>query len=440
MTVIIGLGKTGLSCAQFLSQQNCQFTVIDSRENPPEYAQFKKQFPKIPIYLGSFNPSIISTADRLIVSPGVSIHDSSILEAQKIGIPILGDIELFAHYAKAPIIAITGSNGKSTVTLLVDAMVRNANKQVLTGGNLGVPALTLLEGSTPDFYVLELSSFQLETTHTLKPESSCILNISPDHMDRYSNIESYIEAKLRIYQNAKTIVVNKDDPYLSSFSYSHSHCIQFTLNHPRFSEYGIQEQNNQIWFAKGNKLILPVEQLSIKGRHNWANALAALALGESVGLPQSAMITALQEFQGLSHRCQKVACINRVDWFNDSKGTNVGATLAALEGLPCHGKIILIAGGIGKGADFRPLYKPLAARAKALILMGRDAYQLATDLTDSTPIYQVSNMTEAVNTAYDLASSEDCVLLSPACASFDMFSGFEARGEAFIQAIQAIQP
>ncbi|CAH9019322.1 UDP-N-acetylmuramoylalanine--D-glutamate ligase [Candidatus Nitrosacidococcus sp. I8] len=382
----------------------------------------------------------MSTADRLIVSPGVSIHDSSILEAQRIGIPILGDIELFAHYAKAPVIAITGSNGKSTVTLLVDAMVRKAGKQVLTGGNLGVPALTLLEKPTPDFYVLELSSFQLETTYTLKLESSCILNISPDHMDRYSNIESYIEAKLRIYQNAKTIVINKDDPYLSSFSDSNSHCIYFTLNRPKTDEYGIQEQNNQIWLAKGNELILLIEQLPIKGRHNWANALAALALGESIGLPLPAMANALREFHGLPHRCQTITCINGVDWFNDSKGTNVGATLAALEGLPCHGKIILIAGGIGKGADFRPLYKPLAERAKALILMGRDADRIATDLAGSTPVYQVSSMIEAVNTAHRLAFSEDCVLLSPACASFDMFSGFEARGEAFVQAVRAIQP
>jgi UDP-N-acetylmuramoylalanine--D-glutamate ligase len=412
--------------------------VVDSRKTPPALAALQEQIPGVSIWLGDFEAALMQKAERLVISPGVAISEPAIQAAQAMGIPVLGDIELFACYAEAPVIAITGSNGKSTVTLLVEAMARQAGKQVLAGGNLGLPALEMLEKPVPDLYILELSSFQLETTYTLNAIAACILNISPDHMDRYPTFEAYIQSKARVYNGTGSMIINADDFRVTNLAQSDRHCLRFTLKVPAVNEYGLREWNGETWLAKGEELLLSTRKLRLVGRHNLANALAALALGEAAGLSRAAMLSALREFRGLPHRCEWFAEANGVRWYNDSKGTNVGATLAAIEGLPCEGKLVLIAGGVGKGADFSPLYKPLAQRARAVILMGQDASRLEVALAGSVPLHRVNDMAEAVSKANALAQPSDCVLLSPACASFDMYSGFEARGQAFIQAVKEI--
>ncbi|ADE13674.1 UDP-N-acetylmuramoylalanine/D-glutamate ligase [Nitrosococcus halophilus Nc 4] len=434
--VIVGLGKTGLSCARFLANRGLSVTVVDSREAPPGLAALQEQVPGVAVRLGDFEVALMQQAERLVISPGVALSEPAIQVAQARGIPVLGDIELFAYWAQAPVIAITGSNGKSTVTVLVEAMARQAGKKVLSGGNLGLPALELLEKPVPDLYVLELSSFQLETTSTLNAVAACILNISPDHMDRYPNLEAYVQAKGRVYHGTGAMVINADDVQVAGLAQPERHCLRFTLGAPAADEYGLRERAGETWLARGHELLLPARQFPLVGRHNLANALAALALGEAAGLPQLAMLSALREFRGLPHRCEWVAQANGVDWYNDSKGTNVGATVAAIEGLHCQGKLVLIAGGVGKGADFSPLCAPLSRRARAVVLMGQDAPRLEAALANSVPLYQVNDMGEAVNKASALAEPGDSVLLSPACASFDMYSGFEARGQAFIQAVQ----
>lgn len=439
-TIIVGLGKTGLSCARFLVNRGLSVTVVDSRTAPPGLAALQAQIPEVPIQLGNFENALMQKAKQLVVSPGVAISEPAIQAAQAMGIPVLGDIELFACYAKAPVIAITGSNGKSTVTLLLEAMARQAGKQVLAGGNIGLPALELLDKPVPDLYVLELSSFQLETTYTLNATAACILNISPDHMDRYPTFEAYIQSKARIYHGTGAMIINADDFQVTRLAQPGRRCLRFTLEVPAADEYGLREREGELWLARDSELLLPTHQLRLVGRHNWANALAALALGEAVGLPRAVMLSALQEFRGLPHRCEWVAEVNGVRWYNDSKGTNVGATLAAIEGLPCQGKLVLIAGGVGKGADFSPLHKPLTQRARAVILMGQDGPRLEVVLAGSASLYPVNDMAEAVSQAIALAQPGDCVLLSPACASFDMYSGFEARGQAFVQAVREILP
>ncbi|QBQ53419.1 UDP-N-acetylmuramoyl-L-alanine--D-glutamate ligase [Nitrosococcus wardiae] len=436
--VIVGLGKTGLSCARFLANRGLSVTVMDSREAPPGLAALREQVPEAAVRLGDFEAALMQQAERLVISPGVALSEPAIQAAQARGIPVLGDIELFAYWAQAPVVAITGSNGKSTVTVLVEAMAHQAGKKVLSGGNLGLPALELLEKPVPDLYVLELSSFQLETTFTLNAAAACILNISPDHMDRYSHLEAYVQAKARVYHGTGTMVINADDVQVAGLAQPERHCLRFTLGVPAADEYGLRERVGETWLARGHELLLPARQLPLVGRHNVANALAALALGEAAGLPRAAMLSALREFRGLPHRCEWVAQAKGVSWYNDSKGTNVGATVAAIEGLPCQGKLVLIAGGVGKGADFSTLWAPLSRRARAVVLMGQDAPRLEAALANSVPLYRARNMSEAVNKANTLAQPGDSVLLSPACASFDMYSGFEARGQAFIEAVQEL--
>jgi UDP-N-acetylmuramoylalanine--D-glutamate ligase len=439
-TVVVGLGKTGLSCARFLASQGFAVAVMDSRQSPPALAALREQVPGALIYLGEFQEALMRKAAQLVVSPGVAVYEPSIQAAQAMGVPVLGDIELFVRYATVPIVAITGSNGKSTVTLLLETMVRRAGKRVLAGGNLGTPALELLEKPVPDLYLLELSSFQLETTYTLNAAAACVLNISSDHMDRYPNLEAYSQAKARIYSGTGAMIINADDARVASLMQPGRHCLRFTLKVPKADEYGLREWKGESWLAKGEELLLPARELRLVGRYNLGNALAALALGEAIDLPRAAMVSALREFRGLPHRCEWLGEAEGVHWYNDSKGTNVGATLAAIEGLPCRGKLILIAGGIGKGADFSPLGEPLAQRARAVVLMGQDAPRLQEALIGKVPLYHAHEMHAAVSRAKRLALPGDCVLLSPACASFDMYSGFEARGQAFAEAVQEILP
>ena len=440
--VVVGLGKTGHSCVRYLKKIGANVAVIDSRENPPDLAELKQEFPDVLVKCGRFDADLLNQADELIVSPGVSINEPAIAAQIAKEKSVIGDIELFARAVKTPVIGITGTNGKSTVTTLVGEMAKAAGWKVGVGGNLGTPALDLLNPAT-ELYVLELSSFQLETTSSLNLAAATVLNISPDHLDRYAGMEEYIAAKQRIFLNANAAVINRDDPTSysglknldASFRW---HDNSFGLSEPKANEFGLRKLNKEIFLAYGNENLIAAKDLLIKGTHQLANALAALALGKAVNLPMPVMLNTLKNFPGLAHRCQWVANKNGVDWYNDSKGTNVYSSLAALEGLGSviHGKIILLAGGLGKGQDFSPLRSAVQQYAREIILFGQDAPQIAIALKDTVPLVFVKDLAAAVKTAKDAAHSEDAVLLSPACASFDMFRNFEHRGEMFISYVK----
>ncbi|MBK1699678.1 UDP-N-acetylmuramoyl-L-alanine--D-glutamate ligase [Thiococcus pfennigii] len=436
-TLVVGLGKTGLSCARFLHAQGVQVAVTDSREHPPGLAALRAELPDVALFLGGFSPKVFAAAERLVVSPGVPGDLPEIRAAAARGVPVIGDIELFAQAARAPIVAITGSNGKSTVTTLLGLMASQAGWRTAMGGNLGEPALDLLDAAT-ELYILELSSFQLETTASLRPRVAAVLNVSPDHLDRYPDLAAYAAAKERIFAGAEAAVVNLDDPIVAAMATGSAVRHGFTLGVPGEGAFGLREQAGEDWLCQGMRPWLRVGELRIPGRHNQANALAALAIGAAAGLPREAMVAALRLFQGLAHRSELVAEQGGVRWYDDSKGTNPGATVAALDGLAPPGsghRVVLIAGGDGKGADFAPL-APVAARtARAVVLIGRDAPQIATVLDGLVPIYRAGDMDEAVRQAAALAEPGDCVLLSPACASFDMFENYEHRGRVFAAAV-----
>ncbi len=434
--VVIGLGKTGLSCARFLERLGVHVTVVDNRNNPPCLVELQERVPGADVCVGGFDKALFCTAELLVMSPGVPLGTPEISEAIAFGVPVIGDIELFARYAAAPVIAITGSNGKSSVTTLVGAMFKQANRTAILGGNLGTPVLDLLEQDEPDCYVLELSSFQLETTFSLNPAAAVILNVSSDHMDRYDNARAYLAAKQRIYHGDGVVVLNADEPRLQQGIDSSRKQIRFGLN--QFAradgDFGVGQYQQALWLMKGAEHLLPVSDLSLQGQHHLLNSLAALALGSVLKLPMQAMLDALRHFKGLPHRTQWVAEKEGVTWINDSKGTNVGATLAALKGMP--GKVVLIAGGVGKGADFLPLREIVSEKVRGVVLIGKDAHRIADALEGCAIIEHSDSLEKAVLQAHQWAQKGDTVLFSPACASFDMFSGFAARGECFIKAVK----
>jgi UDP-N-acetylmuramoylalanine--D-glutamate ligase len=441
LTVVIGLGKTGLSCIRYLLQQGYNIAVIDSRENPPCLEEFKKNFSQVPLILGAFDANLLAQAKELIVSPGLSLQEPSIAKQISKGILAIGDIELFARYAIAPIVGVTGTNGKSTVTTLVGERARNAGLNVRVGGNLGTPALDLLDDQA-ELYVLELSSFQLETTYSLKTAAAVVLNITPDHMDRYATLAEYIAAKQRIYLNCKIPVINRDDKTSYSGLMPNVKAISFGLNESHQDEFGLRPSpSGETYLTWGDRNLLSIDELQIKGRHQVANALAALALGQAVNLPMDVMLQTLKTFKGLIHRCQWVANIDGVDWYNDSKGTNVNSTLAGIEGLggSIKGKLILIAGGLGKQQDFSPLRLPIAKYVKTVVLIGQDAKLISQALDNVTQIKFAESLEQAVIIAKQTATKGDAVLLSPACASFDMFRNFEHRGEVFIALVLGLR-
>jgi len=439
MDIIVGLGATGLSCARYLKSEDIPFAVIDTRQNPPHLEQFKKEYPDILLSLGSLDENLLDQASRVIISPGLSIKNPAILRQISKGTPVIGDIELFALKTKTPLIAITGTNAKSTVTTLVYEMAKTAGFQVKVGGNLGTPALDLLNNET-QLFVLELSSFQLETTFSLKPTVASVLNVTPDHMDRYATFEDYANAKRHIYSDCEIAVCNRDDPFTDCGKTLYKQKLQFTLNLPGEDEFGLIENHGKFYLAHGSEVLLPVEELPILGKHFQANALAALAIGYGFGLPKEAMLNALKYFKGLPHRVQLVRKIQGVLWYNDSKGTNVGATLAAIEGFGgvIKGKLILIAGGVGKNADFSPLIPSIKKYVKTVILIGQDANMIANVLGVCVPIHFAKSMEEAVLIAAKRSEVGDNVLLSPACASFDMFKNFEHRGNVFMDIVNAL--
>jgi len=439
LNVVVGLGKTGLSCIKFCLRENIPVAVIDSRKEPPCADELKTLCPDIKKVFGEFSSELIQQALRLIVSPGISLQEPAIKQAIKNGIAIVGDIELFAQKVSAPIVAITGSNAKSTVTALVGEMAKKTKMNVKVGGNLGTPALNFLERKEGDLYVLELSSFQLETTNSLKAAVATILNISEDHMDRYNNMEEYIVAKQRIYLNCQQAVVNRADKNTWPKN-NVTKIVSFGLDKPEKDQFGLIKSWRGTYLVKGEEKLLNINKIKIPGSHNLENILAALALGEAVSLDMSAMLQAVIEFSGLPHRCQYVGERDGVRWYNDSKGTNVGATFAAIKGLAADnkGKIILIAGGIGKGADFTPLCEPIKKSVRKIILMGEAAKNMATIFKDCGEIEIVNSMKAAVEKADLAALRGDKVLLSPACASFDMFNNFEHRGDEFIKYVKQL--
>ncbi|MBN47192.1 MULTISPECIES: UDP-N-acetylmuramoyl-L-alanine--D-glutamate ligase [unclassified Methylophaga] len=437
-SLIIGLGQTGLSCARFLLQQGNAVAVIDSSEKPSCLNALQKDFPEVVVKTGGIPADWLMRADSIVLSPGVDPRLPQIRQAYEAGIEIVGDIELFARHANAPIIAITGSNGKSTVTTLVGLMAKMAGKNVAIGGNLGIPALDLLTDPAPDFYVLELSSFQMETVKSLNAFASVILNVSADHLDRYDSIEDYQRAKQKVYQGNGVMVINRDDPIVSSMAIPGRNQLGFSLHESQGYEFGVLTQRGHLWLAEGDAPLMLVSEMKIAGRHNIANALAALALGSVMGLPMDAMLKALREFKGLPHRCRFVRELHGVRWFNDSKATNVGASIAAIEGLADNGKIVLIAGGVGKGQNFAPLASTLNEYVSTIILIGQSAEEIARNVPKSVQVHFAADMKAAVQLANSSAESGQQVLLSPACASFDQFANYVDRGERFEQAVREL--
>ena len=438
--LVVGLGKTGLSCARYLSRLGEQVAVTDNRDLPPGLTALRDELPDVALFLGRFETDAFDNAEQIVVSPGVPLQHPLISEARARGVEVIGDIELFARAARAPTLAITGSNGKSTVTTLVGEMARCAGRNVKVGGNLGVPALDLLPADAtegePDLYVLELSSFQLESTYTLAPRAAVILNISPDHLDRYSGLDDYAKAKQRIYRNAALQVVNRDDAYAARLADPNRPSVGFGLQAPTDGDYGVAEVGGRSWLMHGNEPLLPIAEIRMAGRHNVSNALAALALGDAMELDRAAMFETLRTFGGLAHRTQWVAEAGGVVWYNDSKGTNIGATLAAVQGM--DRPVVLIAGGQGKGADFRLLRDGLEGRLRAAVLIGEDAALIESALQGMTTIERTDSMDNAVRAAARLARPGDAVLLSPACASFDMFKGYDHRGDVFADAVRRL--
>ncbi|MEC9084336.1 MAG: UDP-N-acetylmuramoyl-L-alanine--D-glutamate ligase, partial [Pseudomonadota bacterium] len=432
------LGKTGLSCVRYLSGQGREIAVADSRLQPPGLDELKAGWPDVPIYLGEFDEELFAGFNELIVSPGISIAEPAIAGAAARGARIRGDIDLFADAADAPIIAITGSNGKTTVTTLVGEMARAAGRNVQVGGNIGTPALDLLDQGA-DLYVLELSSFQLETTEELGALAATVLNVSDDHMDRYPDKMAYFQAKQRIYRGCKNAIVNLDDALSTPMARDTLRFLCFGFNRVNPETFSTRDDDQGTWITWGLDNLLLASELQLMGRHNISNVMAALALGHAAGLAMEPMLEVARSFRGLPHRCEFVRNLNGVDYINDSKGTNVGATVAAIESLvPDSGKVILIAGGDGKGADFQPLAEPVAACCRALVLIGRDAGKISEAVGVSVPQYRATSLQEAVSLARQAAEPGDRVLLSPACASFDMFQDYNDRGEQFRALVEGL--
>lgn len=424
---------------RFLAQRGVSFAVADTRENPPELATLRRDYPQVEVRCGELDVDFLCRADELYVSPGLALATPALQAAAARGVKLSGDIDLFARNAKAPIVAISGSNAKSTVTTLVGEMAAAAGKRVAVGGNLGTPALDLLSDDI-ELYVMELSSFQLETTNQLGAEVATVLNVSEDHMDRYSGLPAYHLAKHRIFRGARQVVVNRQDALTRPLMSEGQPCWTFGLGAPDFKAFGLREENGEKYLAFEFQNLMPVRELKVRGAHNQANALAALALGHAVGLPFDAMLSSLRNFTGLEHRCQWVRELDGVSYYNDSKATNVGAALAAIEGLgmDMDGKLVLIAGGDGKGADFSGLHDSVAKYCRAVVLMGRDAGLIA----DATGRRRAASarriLDEAIAQSRALAQPGDAVLLSPACASFDMFKNYEERGQLFARAVEVL--
>ncbi len=444
-TVVVGLGKTGASCVRYLAKHGIPVAATDSRAEPPGLAELAGLAERIDLRLGAFDASLLEGASQVLLSPGVSPQEPIAAEARARRIEVLGDIELFARAAGAPVIGVTGTNGKSTVTSLVARMAESAGLTALAGGNLGKPALDLLEEPVPDLYVLELSSFQLETTTSLELLAAAVLNVSADHMDRYASMADYARAKSRIVSNAATVVLNADDPYFLAMrravegrpAWAPAPRIVTFSTERGDADFTLMREGRNSWLARRGEGLFDTARMKIAGQHNAGNALAALALGEAAGLPLNAMLRAIEAFPGLKHRSEWVADVRGVRYIDDSKGTNVGATIAAVKGL--QGPLVVIAGGEGKGQEFAPLAAAFRHKVRRVIAIGKDAPALEAVLEGVCPVERAATLPAAVSAAAAAALPGDTVLLSPACASFDMFRDYNHRGEVFAEAVRALE-
>ncbi|MEM1114546.1 MAG: UDP-N-acetylmuramoyl-L-alanine--D-glutamate ligase [Pseudomonadota bacterium] len=435
--VVFGLGQTGLSCARLLYRRGLPFAVIDSREEPPGLATFRAEMPEVPVHLGTLPEDLLLDAHELVVSPGIALDEPAVAKAMDAGVTVVGDIDLFVREARAPILGITGSNAKSTVTALVGRMASLAQLNVGVGGNLGPPALDLLDEAR-QLYVVELSSFQLERAGRLGLDVASVLNISPDHLDRHGSMPRYHMAKHRIFRGCKAAVVNRDDPLTVPLVDASVKVVSWRMGEPELHGFGLRIEEGIESLCFGPQSLLPATEVRLPGRHNLANALAALAIGHAAGLPMVAMLQALREFGGLPHRCERVADIAGVHWVNDSKGTNPGATRAALEGLGGDSDLVLIAGGVAKGADFSGLRPAIAKHCKAVLLIGEATESMEAAFAGAANLERCASLEVAIERAAELADAGDTVLLSPACASFDMFSNYVQRGDAFRNAVAGL--
>lgn len=430
-SLVVGLGKSGVSAVRWLVAHGVRVRATDSRESPPGLAVVEALLDSSDLFLGRFAEEALEGVEQVVLSPGVPRTLPLLALALERGLPVVGDLELFAQQANAagvPVVGVTGTNGKSTVTTLVGEMAREAGVDAGVGGNLGEPALDLLRAGR-QLYVVELSSYQLESCPSLRCAAATVLNVSPDHLDRYGTMEAYAAAKARILTNAGVAVVNADDGVVAAMPADHR--VTFSLRSA--ADYRVGEQDGEEWlFAKGEP-VLPVAALRIPGLHNAANALAALALADAVGLPRSASLTVLRQFSGLPHRAQWVGERRGVVYIDDSKGTNIGATLAAVDGL--RGPLVVIAGGDGKGQDFSPLAAAFRGKVRKTIVIGRDGPAVAAALTGTCPVEACATLPEAVSAAALAAEPGDIVLLSPACASLDMFQDYTHRGRVFASAV-----
>ena len=458
--LVVGLGDTGLSCVRWLLGHGAQVRAVDTRATTPHAERLRTEYPELAMRLGRLDPSDFEWAETIVVSPGVPVSTPEIAAAAAAGKDVVGDIELFARALHASpitphparILAITGSNGKSTVTALTGHLCKTAGLHTAMAGNIGLPVLDALAaaedaGIWPEVWVLELSSFQLETTASLAPDAATVLNLSEDHMDRYAGMAQYAAAKARIFgpltphapppKPIRTQVLNRDDPLVMKMARPGWRLWTFGLSTGLgVGEWGITELGHEKWLAEGTTPLLPLDQLPLAGLHNAANALAALALCRAIDLPYPHLLEGLATFTGLPHRVEKVAEIDGVTWYDDSKGTNVGATVAALNGFETP--VVLIAGGDGKGQDFTPL-REAVCRARAVILIGRDAPVIEAALAGAVPCLHAVSLQEAVNLARAQARPGDAVLLSPACASFDMFRNYVHRAEVYVTAVRQLE-
>jgi UDP-N-acetylmuramoylalanine--D-glutamate ligase len=433
--LVVGLGATGLSIARYLKRTDIDAMFFDSREKPPGIKELDKVWPDAEVLLG--NVKLPAGVARIIASPGISDSHPLLANARKKKVEVVSDIELFAREAKAPFVAVTGSNGKSTVTTLLYHMCRADGRDALAGGNLGKPALDLLDHPTPDIYILELSSFQLHRTQTLPAEVAVLLNVSPDHLDWHVDEAEYRESKYRVYREAEAAVINRADPEAAKHTERCKRVISFGRDAPDKEQFGLRDEDGKTYLAHGDSLLISVSDLATYGVHNQLNALAALAAGELIGLGIPAMLQVLAEFPGLPHRMQFVARIGAVDYINDSKATNVAAAVASIGSV--DGMLVLIAGGDGKGGDFSDLAAAVEGKLRGAVLIGKDAEKIALALDTVMPVHFAGNMSTAVQAAVSCAESDDTVLLAPACASLDQYKNYMARGDAFIEAVEALR-
>jgi UDP-N-acetylmuramoylalanine--D-glutamate ligase len=433
--LVLGLGATGLSVARYLRRKDIDAVFADSRDEPPGLDDLDKEWPDAEVLLGA--SKLPGNAGRIVVSPGIADSDPILIAARKAKLEVISDIELFAREARVPFVAITGSNGKSTVTTLLYYMCRAAGRSVLAGGNLGQPALDLLNQDEPDFYVLELSSFQLQRTESLPAEAAVLLNISPDHLDWHASEDEYRESKYRIFREARAAVINRADDESASRVKTIKSVVSFGLDEPDQDQYGIRSEDGVNYLARGEQLLIATTELKMYGLHNQANALAALAAGELIGLELPAMLQVLNEFPGLPHRMQFVTRVGAVDYINDSKATNVAAAVASIDSV--DSTLVLIAGGDSKGGEFDDLVAAVENKLRAAVLIGKDAEKISDALDTVMPVYFAQDMDDAVAQAASYAESDDTVLLAPACASLDQYDNYAARGDAFCMAAKALQ-